>query len=55
MAFIGLRLQDASHSPAVAEPWGLACNTSVATHPLMVPEDGLKAGPATAHAVHTYR
>jgi hypothetical protein len=37
----------------VAEPWGLACHTSVAMHPVMVPEDGLKAGPATAHAIHT--
>ena len=41
--------------PAVAEPWGLACNTSVAMHPVKVPEDGLKASPATAPAVHTYR
>jgi hypothetical protein len=39
----------------VAEPWGLACNVSVEIHPVMVPEDLLKAGPAIEQAVKQYR
>ena len=43
-AFIVLNMQDASHIPAMAEPWFLAFNASVEIHPVMVPEDLLKAG-----------
>ena len=54
-AFIFLDMQDASHIPAMAEPWFLAFNASVEIHPVMVPEDLLKAGPAIDQAVKKYR
>ena len=53
-AFIVLNMQDASQIPAMAEPWFLAFNASVEIHPVMVPEDLLKAGPAIEHAVNKY-
>ena len=54
-AFIFRHRQDASQIPAVAEPWCLAFNASVEIHPVMVPEDLLKAGPAIEQAVTKYR
>ncbi len=42
--FIVLEMADASHIPAIAEPWFLAFNASVELHPVMVPEDLAKAG-----------
>jgi hypothetical protein len=53
-AFIVLNLQDASQIPAIAEPWFLAFNASVEIHPVMIPEDLLKAGPAIEQAVNKY-
>ena len=53
-AFIVLHLQDASQIPVMAEPWFLAFNASVEIHPVMVPEDLLKAGPAIEQAVKKY-
>ncbi len=53
-AFIVLHMQDASQIPAMAEPWFLAFNASVEIHPVMVPEDLLKAGPAIDQAVNKY-
>ena len=53
-AFIVLHLQDAAHIPAMAEPWFLAFNASVESHPVMIPEDVLKAGPAIEQAVNKY-
>jgi hypothetical protein len=53
-AFIVLHLQDASQIPALAEPWFLAFNASVEIHPVMIPEDWLKAGPAIEQAVKKY-
>jgi hypothetical protein len=37
-------MQDASHIPAIAEPWFLAFNASIELHPVMVPDDLAKAG-----------
>jgi len=54
-AFIFLDMQDASQIPAVAEPWFLAFNAQVEMHPVMVPEDLAKAGPAIDQAVKKYR
>ena len=54
-AFIVLNMQDASQIPAMAEPWFLTFNASVEIHPVMVPEDLLKAGPAIEQAVKKYR
>jgi hypothetical protein len=54
-AFIFLDMQHASQIPAVAEPWFLAFNASVAIHPVMVPDDLMKAAPAIEQAVKKYR
>jgi hypothetical protein len=54
-AFIFLDMKDASQIPAIAEPWFLAFNAHVEIHPVMVPEDLAKAGPAIEQAVKKYR
>jgi hypothetical protein len=54
-AFIFLDMEDASQIPAIAEPWFLAFNAHVEMHPVMVPEDLAKAGPAIEQAVKKYR
>ena len=43
-AFIVLDMQDASHIPAIAEPWFLAFNADVEFRIAMTPEDLKKAG-----------
>ncbi len=53
-AFIFLDMKDASQIPAIAEPWFLAFNAHVEIHPVMVPEDLAKAGPAIEQAVKKY-
>ena len=53
-AFIFLDMQDASQIPAIAEPWFLAFNAQVEIHPVMVPDDLMKAGPAIEQAVKKY-
>jgi len=52
--FIFFDLQDASQIPAIAEPWFLAFNASIAFHPVMVPDDLAKAGGAIEKAVKKY-
>ena len=47
-------LPDASHIPAVAEPWFLAFNARVEIKPVMTPEDLAKAGPGIEAAVKKY-
>jgi hypothetical protein len=54
-AFVFLDMQDASQIPAIAEPWFLAFNAHVELHPVMVPDDLMKAGPAIEQAVKKYR
>ena len=54
-AFIFLDMQEASQIPAIAEPWFLAFNAHVEIHPVMVPDDLMKAGPAIEQAVKKYR
>ena len=54
-AFIILDMQDVSQIPAIAEPWFLAFNAHVEIHPVMVPDDLMKAGPAIEQAVKKYR
>jgi len=54
-AFIFLDMQDASRIPEIAEPWFLAFNAHVEIHPVMVPDDLMKAGPAIEQAVKKYR
>jgi hypothetical protein len=53
-AFIFLEMQDASQIPAIAEPWFLGFNASIEVHPVMVPADLAKAGPAIEQAVKNY-
>jgi hypothetical protein len=52
--FIVLEMQDASQIPAIAEPWFLAFNASIEIHPVMIPADLAKAGPAIEQAVKNY-
>jgi len=52
--YLFLDMQDASQIPAIAEPWFLAFNASIEIHPVMVPEDLAKAGPAIEKAVKKY-
>ena len=52
--YIFLEMQDASQIPAIAEPWCLALNASIEIHPVMVPADLAKAGPAIERAVRIY-
>jgi hypothetical protein len=47
-------MQDASQIPAIAEPWFLAFNASVEIHPVMIPDDLVKAGGAIENAVKKY-
>jgi hypothetical protein len=54
-AFIFLDMQDASQIPAIAEPWFLAFDADIEIHPVMVPDDLMKAGPAIERAVKKYR
>jgi hypothetical protein len=53
-AMLFLDMEDASQIPALAEPWFLAFNASVEIHPVMVPEDLGRAGPAIEAAVKKY-
>jgi hypothetical protein len=52
--FIIVDLSDASQIPAIAEPWFLAFNASVSLHPVMIPAELAKAGPAIEKAVKKY-
>ena len=52
--YIFLEMQDASQIPAIAEPWFLAFNAGIEFHPVMVPDDLAKAGPAIERAVNNY-
>jgi hypothetical protein len=53
-AFLFLEMQDASQIPAIAEPWFVAFNASIEIHPVMVPEDLMRAGSAIEAAVKKY-
>jgi hypothetical protein len=52
--YLFLDVKDASQIPAIAEPWFLAFNAGIEIHPVMVPEDLTKAGPAIEQAVKKY-
>lgn len=53
-AFIFLEMKDTSQIPAIAEPWFLAFNANIEFHPVMVPDDLMKARPAIEQAVRKY-
>jgi hypothetical protein len=50
-AFIFLEMQDTSQIPAIANPWFLTFNASVEMHPVMAPDDLMKASHAIERAV----
>jgi hypothetical protein len=52
--YLFLEMQNASEIPRIAEPWFLAFNARVEFHPVMIPEDLKKAGPAIEQAVKKY-
>ena len=52
--FIFLDMQEAAQIPAIVEPWFLAFNASVEIHPVMIPDDLVKAGSAIEKAVEKY-
>jgi Domain of unknown function (DUF3303) len=52
--FLFLDLQDASQIPAIAEPWFLAFNATIEIHPVMIPDDLVRAGSAIEKAVKKY-
>jgi len=54
-ALLFLEMQDASHIPAIVEPWMLAFNARIEVHPVMVPDDLAKAGGAFEAVVIKYR
>ena len=43
---IYFNMDDASHIPAICEPWMLAFDATIEVHPVMTPEDLKKAGKA---------
>jgi hypothetical protein len=53
-ALVFLDMQDASQIPAMVEPWLLAFNARIELHPVMVPEDLMKAGGAFEATVKKY-
>ena len=53
-ALVFLDMQDASQIPAMVEPWFLAFNARIELHPVMVPEDLMKAGRAFEATVKKY-
>jgi hypothetical protein len=53
-AFLVVDMHDASQIPAIAEPWFLAFDASIEIHPVMVPEDLIRAGSAIEVAAKTY-
>ena len=52
--YLFVDMQDASQIPAIAEPWFLAFNAAISFHPVMIPDDLVKAGPAIKKAVKKY-
>src|SRR4051812_33973807 len=52
--YLFFEMTDASQIPAVAEPWFLAFNAAIEFHPVMVPADLAKAGPAIKKAAKKY-
>jgi len=51
---IFLDMEDASQIPSIAEPWFQAFNASIELHPVMVPEDLIKAAASIEKAVKKF-
>jgi hypothetical protein len=52
--YLFLDLAEASQIPAICEPWLQAFDAAIELHPVMVPDDLAKAGPAIKKAVKKY-
>jgi hypothetical protein len=52
--YLFLDLEDASRIPAIAEPWFQAFNAGIELHPVMKPEDLMRASSAIEQAVKKY-
>lgn len=52
--YIFLQIEDAAEIPKISEPWFLAFNAGVEWHPVMLPEDLERAGPAIEEAVKKF-
>jgi len=52
--YIFLDLEDASQIPSIAEPWMQSFNASIELHPVMIPEDLMKAEAAIEDAVKRF-
>ena len=53
-ALLFLDMQGASQIPAIVEPWLLAFNARIEMHPIMVPEDLMKASSAFEATIKKY-
>ena len=53
-ALVFLNVEESSEIPKIAEPWMLAFNANIELHPVMIPEDLMKAGPDIGEAVKKY-
>ena len=52
--YLVVNMDDASQIPAIAEPLFLGVGATVKAHPVMIPEDLQKAGPAIEQAAQKY-
>ena len=52
--YLVVNMEDASQIPAIAEPLFLGVGATVKAHPVMIPEDLQKAGPAIEQAARKY-
>ncbi len=52
--YLFVDVRDASEIPGLCEPWFLAFDAAVEIHPVMIPADLAKAGPAIEAAVKKF-
>ena len=52
--YLVVNMEDASQIPAMTEPLFLAMGATVKAHPVMIPEDLQKAGPALEQVAQKY-
>ena len=52
--YLVVNMDDASQIPAISEPLFLGVGATVKAHPVMIPEDLQKAGPALEQAAQKY-
>ena len=52
--YLFFELAEASQIPAICEPWMLALHAAIELHPVMIPADLAKAGPAIEQATKKF-